>query len=68
MPAIGQYERDRLADGQYEYVLLIDSDRAIVDRGLDALAEAGVRVERIEEHVWGEPPLTAYALLVQLIR
>jgi hypothetical protein len=68
MPAIGQYERDRLADGQYKYVLLIDSDRAIVDRGLDALAEAGVRVERIEEHVWGEPPLTAYALLVQLIR
>jgi hypothetical protein len=68
MPTIGQYERDRLADGQYKYVLLIDSDRAIVDRGLDALAEAGVRVERIEEHVWGEPPLTAYALLVQLVR
>ena len=67
MPTISKYEHDRLADGQYKYVLLIDPDRAIVDRGLDALAEAGVRIERIEEHVWGEPPLTAYALLVQLI-
>jgi len=68
MPTLGQYERDRLADGRYKYVLLIDSDRALVDRGLDALAEAGVRVEILEEHVWGEPPLTAYALLVQLMR
>jgi hypothetical protein len=68
MPTLGQYERDRLADGQYKYVLLIDSDRALVDRGLDALAEADVRVEILEEHVWGESPLTAYALLVQLMR
>src|SRR5262249_24208279 len=43
MPTIGQYERDRLANGQYKYVLLLDSDRALVERGLDALTEAGVK-------------------------
>jgi hypothetical protein len=52
MPTIGKFERDRLADRQYKYVLLIDSDRAIVERGLDALAEAGVVVERVEEYAW----------------
>jgi len=68
MPMVGKDEHDRLANEQYRYVLLIDTDRVIVDRGLDALAEAGVKVEKVEEHVWGQPPLTAYALLVQLMR
>ena len=68
MPTIGRDERDRLADGQYKYVLLIDSERAMVERGLDALVEAGVKVEQVEKHVWGEPPLTAYVLFVHLLR
>jgi len=68
MPTLGAYERERLADPQTKYVLLLDPNPEMIQRGLEALRSAGLDIESTEAEEWGKEPFTAYALLVRILR
>ncbi|MGH7086972.1 MAG: hypothetical protein ACREFN_18510, partial [Acetobacteraceae bacterium] len=68
MPEITQYERRTLADPDTRYVLLVARREMSVEEGVAALGAAGIKVDRVKSDFWGEPPFTAHALLVRIVR
>ncbi|MGH7225987.1 MAG: hypothetical protein ACRELF_22440, partial [Gemmataceae bacterium] len=57
-----------LADPGTRYVLLVARRESSIEKGVAALGTAGIKVEPVKSDFWGEPPFSAHALLVRIVR